>query len=131
MKSLLGKVSLDKLNEIKALLKESVQTEAPATEVVAEAIAEAPIAEASAPVAKPLPATAPDGSKVFPENVPGMFYVDDKCIECNACSDAAPDFFVIENGHAYVFAQPKNDKEISDCQEAMAACPVNSININA
>lgn len=44
---------------------------------------------------------------------------------------AAPNFFVIENGHAYVFAQPTNEKEIAECQEALAGCPVSSINVNS
>ncbi|MFN8578420.1 MAG: ferredoxin [Candidatus Sericytochromatia bacterium] len=37
----------------------------------------------------------------------------------------------MEGGHAYVFAQPTNDKEIAECQEAMAGCPVAAININS
>lgn len=134
MKNLLGKVSLEKLNEIKALLQSSVEAETPTQEVVSEVVSTPVVEVASAPAsssAKALPATAPDGSKVFPENVAGMFYVDDKCIECNACVDLAPNFFVIDNGHAYVFAQPTNDSEIEQCKEAMGGCPVGSININS
>jgi ferredoxin len=131
MKDLLGKVSIEKLNEIKALLQASVQVETPAQEVVE--VTSTPVEEVvSAPTsgAKALPATAPDGSKVFPENIAGMFYVDEKCIECNACVDIAPNFFVIDNGHAFVFAQPTNDSEIEQCKEALGGCPVGSININ-
>lgn len=134
MKTLLESIPMDKLAEIKALLRSSAviqETSQPVPEVQ-EPVAQAVVAE-EAPVAggpKPLPAQSPDGSAIYPDNVPGMFYVDDKCIECDACVGAAPNSFVIEDGHAFVFAQPLNDKEIEECKEAMAGCPVNAININ-
>lgn len=133
MKSLLDLVPIDKLAEIKALIQSSsvIHEEAQAlpevnSEVVTPSVEVAPLQSN----AKPLPAKSPDGSTVYPENVAGMFYVDDKCIECDACVGVAPNSFVIEDGHAYVFAQPLNDKEIAECKEAMAGCPVGSININ-
>ena len=27
------------------------------------------------------------------DNVPGKYYVDDQCIDCDACRETAPDFF--------------------------------------
>ncbi len=134
MKGLLDSVSAEKLAEIRAILQSSALENKPAEQVepiasVAEPIVEAPPADTGG--AKALPKESPDGSAVFPENVAGMFYVDDKCIECDACVGAAPESFVIENGHAYVFAQPKNDQEIADCKEAIAGCPVDAIHINA
>ena len=29
----------------------------------------------------------------LPDNAPGRFYVDDQCIDCDACRETAPDFF--------------------------------------
>ncbi|MFN8671827.1 MAG: ferredoxin [Candidatus Sericytochromatia bacterium] len=131
LKNMLSLVPADKIQEIKALLSSIVPEqnteEVKAEEVVVEA---APAESTPSDAPKPLPAKAPDGSNVYPENVAGLFYVDDKCISCDACAQAAPDFFVINDGHAYVFAQPKNNQEIEACKEAMAGCPVSSINMN-
>lgn len=135
LKALLESVPMDKLGEIKALIQSSMPVQEAAQPIEAvqaptpDIPLEAPVANGSD--AKPLPAISPGGGKVFPENVPGMFYVDDACIECDACVGAAPNSFVIENGHAYVFAQPTNDKEIAECQEAMAGCPVSAIHVNS
>lgn len=134
LKNLLDSVPADKLAEIQALIKSSVgatEEKIEVSQVVEEVKPEVPVDAPVSGGAKALPTTAPDGSKVYPENVAGMFYVDEKCIECDACVGAAPNFFVIEGGHAYVFAQPTNDKEIAECQEAMAGCPVSAININS
>jgi ferredoxin len=141
MKTLMGSVSDDKLLEIRALLRAATleqqkaaleaSSAAPPAEQPAPAEAAAPPAQETAPPgAKPLPETSPNGAKLFPENVPGLFYVDENCIECDACTSEAPNFFVIENGHAYVFAQPTNDKEIAECEAAKAGCPVDAIHKN-
>lgn len=63
------------------------------------------------------------------ENVPGTFYVDSQCIDCDVCRDTAPDNFTRsdEQGYSYVYKQPENDDELSLCEEAMAACPVEAI----
>lgn len=140
IKTLLGLVSEEKLIEIKALLK-SVTLEqqksslesanaAPAVEYPAPPEAAPAVQETTATGAGLLPATSPNGSKVYPENVPGLFYVDENCIECDACTGEAPNFFVIENGHAHVFAQPTNEKEIAECNAAMEGCPVDAIHKN-
>ena len=46
----------------------------------------------------------------FPENVPGKYYVDEECIDCDACSEAAPDFFGRndEKGYSLVCKQPED-----------------------
>ena len=63
------------------------------------------------------------------ENVPGRFYVDDQCIDCDACRETAPDFFERndDKGYSYVHAQPKNDADAELCLEAMEGCPVEAI----
>lgn len=132
VKAMFDSVPAEKIAELKALVKSMVpEVQTKETAVVIEPVAEVKVETTQTTEAKALPQKSPDGANVYPENVAGMFYVDDKCISCDACPGTAPDFFVIQDGHAYVFAQPKNDKEIELCKEAMSGCPVGSININA
>jgi len=65
----------------------------------------------------------------YPENVPGPFYVDDQCIDCDACREVAPRFFKRndERGYSFVHTQPKSDEERANCKEAMDGCPVEAI----
>lgn len=67
----------------------------------------------------------------YPENAPGKYYVDDTCISCDACHGEAPKFFVQSTedstGHSYVSAQPVTPEDIQNCENALAACPVNAI----
>jgi ferredoxin len=62
-------------------------------------------------------------------NVPGSFYVDDQCIACDACVIEAENFFAMNDlkGHAYVKKQPLTAKEIAECDNALASCPVEAI----
>jgi len=70
-----------------------------------------------------------DKTKKWPQNVPGKYYVDQECIDCNLCSEIAPDNFTVEEGegHDYVFKQPASEQEEALCKEAMESCPVESI----
>ncbi|HEY0079127.1 MAG TPA: ferredoxin [Pyrinomonadaceae bacterium] len=63
------------------------------------------------------------------ENVPGEFYVDSQCIDCDVCRDTAPDNFTRSdnNGYSFVYKQPQNAEERALCEEALAACPVEAI----
>ena len=62
------------------------------------------------------------------ENVPGMFYVDDQCVDCDMCRNLAPDFFgMTSEGSSFVKKQPTTPEEIALCQEAMESCPVEAI----
>ena len=63
------------------------------------------------------------------ENVPGEFYVDSQCIDCDVCRDTAPDNFTRSdnNGYSFVYKQPQNADERALCEEALAACPVEAI----
>ncbi len=38
----------------------------------------------------------------LPENVPGEFYVDRSCIDCDTCRRIAPAVFEEGEGHAFV-----------------------------
>ncbi|MDQ4121930.1 MAG: ferredoxin [Acidobacteriota bacterium] len=65
----------------------------------------------------------------LPENVPGRFYVDRNCIDCDVCRDLSPKNFTRENenGYSYVYRQPASSEELELCEEAMNICPVEAI----
>lgn len=73
-----------------------------------------------------------DPSRKWSNNVPGSFYVDQECIDCNLCSEIAPDNFAVDEDedHDFVKKQPVNDDELSLCAEAMECCPVEAIGNN-
>ena len=70
-----------------------------------------------------------DKTNKLPENVPGAFYVDDQCIDCDACRETAPEFFRRndDKGYSFVYRQPTTPEEVALCQEAMQGCPVEAI----
>ena len=70
-----------------------------------------------------------DKNNKYKDNVPGAYYVDKECINCDACLLSAENHFKIneEEGYAYVFQQPQTEEEKSACQEALEACPVEAI----
>lgn len=70
-----------------------------------------------------------DKSKRNPANPAGTYYVDLTCIECLACVDAAPEFYVhdFDTGGSYVKKQPTTEDEIKRCREGMEACPTQAI----
>jgi glyoxylase-like metal-dependent hydrolase (beta-lactamase superfamily II)/ferredoxin len=61
------------------------------------------------------------------ENVPGDFYVDDTCIDCDACRQIAPTVFRDHGDQSSVFHQPETDAEARRALMALAACPTGSI----
>lgn len=63
------------------------------------------------------------------ENVPGKFYVDSQCIDCDLCRETAPNNFTRadDEGYSYVYKQPTNADEEAQCIEAMEGCPVEAI----
>jgi len=63
------------------------------------------------------------------ENVPGAWYVDSQCIDCDVCRVTAPGNFQRseDKGYSYVFSQPEGAEEDAQCQEAMDSCPVEAI----
>jgi ferredoxin len=68
-------------------------------------------------------------SAKYPDNAPGKFYVDDTCIDCDACRATAPDNFQRneDGGYSYVAKQPENAEEEQLCREALEGCPVEAI----
>jgi ferredoxin len=65
----------------------------------------------------------------FKQNIDGKYYVDDSCIACDACCVEAPKFFAMndDEGHAYVKLQPITPDDLTDAENALAACPVEAI----
>lgn len=70
-----------------------------------------------------------DKNNRLPENAPGRFYVDDQCIDCDACRETAPGFFRRndDKGYSYVYKQPTSEQEVAECEEALEGCPVEAI----
>lgn len=65
----------------------------------------------------------------LPDNVPGKWYVDSSCIDCDVCRTTAPDNFKQneDEGYSFVYKQPESDEELALCEEAKAGCPVEAI----
>jgi glyoxylase-like metal-dependent hydrolase (beta-lactamase superfamily II)/ferredoxin len=63
----------------------------------------------------------------LPENVPGDFFVDSTCIDCETCSELAPAIFRDHGEQCSVHHQPENDEETRLGLMALVACPTGSI----
>lgn len=63
----------------------------------------------------------------LPENVPGDFFVDSTCIDCNTCSQLAPSVFRDHGEQCSVYRQPAGDIETRLAMMALVACPTGSI----
>jgi len=57
-------------------------------------------------------------------------YVNDYCIKCGACIDAAPRCLTMRAGKVVVTRQPETRSLFFDLREAQALCPVNAIVID-
>jgi len=68
-------------------------------------------------------------TKRLPQNVPGPFYVDASCIDCDLCRGNAPQFFKRndEIGYSIVYHQPATPEEYAEAEKALDACPTESI----
>jgi glyoxylase-like metal-dependent hydrolase (beta-lactamase superfamily II)/ferredoxin len=65
--------------------------------------------------------------KRVPENVPGDFFVDSTCIDCDACRQIAPGVFGQAAETSFVKAQPASGPERRQALRALLACPTGSI----
>ncbi len=65
----------------------------------------------------------------YPENVPGTYYVDTSCMDCDLCRTVAPNNFRRndQGGYAFVFRQPTTPEEIAQCEDAVECCPCEEI----
>lgn len=68
-----------------------------------------------------------DRSKTVEENVPGEFFVDATCIDCDACRQLAPTVFGDVPSTSRVHTQPSGESTRRDAEHALLACPVGAI----
>jgi ferredoxin len=71
----------------------------------------------------------PNKNDRLQENVPGPYYVDSSCIDCDLCRNTAPQFFQRndEIGLSIVHRQPKTLEELEQAEDARLGCPTESI----
>lgn len=65
----------------------------------------------------------------YEDNVEGKYFVDEECIDCDACRGVAPANFARneEEGYSFVYKQPENEEEEKECEESLRCCPVDAI----
>jgi glyoxylase-like metal-dependent hydrolase (beta-lactamase superfamily II)/ferredoxin len=63
----------------------------------------------------------------LPQNAPGDFFVDETCIDCDACRQIAPAIFRDHGGASSVRRQPGDPEEERRAMMALVACPTGSI----
>ncbi len=63
----------------------------------------------------------------LPENIPGDFFVDSTCIDCDACRQIAPETFSDAGDASIVYRQPLTEDETKLALMALVACPTASI----
>jgi glyoxylase-like metal-dependent hydrolase (beta-lactamase superfamily II)/ferredoxin len=63
----------------------------------------------------------------LPDNVPGDFFVDDTCIDCDACRIFAPQVFSDKGDQSSVYHQPETPEELLAAEKALISCPTASI----
>jgi ferredoxin len=70
-----------------------------------------------------------DPIEKLPENVPGRFFVDATCIDCDLCRETAPaNFMRSDRGrYSFVFHQPADTAQEAACMAALEECPVEAI----
>lgn len=63
------------------------------------------------------------------QNVPGEFFVDSSCIDCDTCRQLAPEVFTRSDdvGLSVVARQPAGDEQRTRALMALVACPTSSI----
>ena len=70
-----------------------------------------------------------DRTDKHPLNLPGAYYNDNSCIDCDVCREMAPAIFRRDDdsGASYVWHQPQAPDEIALAREAMENCPTETI----
>src|SRR5215475_5976283 len=63
----------------------------------------------------------------LPQNVPGDFFVDSSCINCDTCSELAPEIFRDHGDQCSVHHQPETEDKTRLAMMALVACPTGSI----
>ena len=69
-----------------------------------------------------------DPRKKLQQNVPGEFFVDSTCINCDTCRQLAPEVFdESDDDYSFVNTQPESETEVRRALRALLACPTGSI----
>lgn len=68
-----------------------------------------------------------DHRQQVPENVPGDFFVDLTCIDCDACRQIAPAVFGEGAATSFVKSQPRSSGDRRRAIQALLSCPTGSI----
>jgi glyoxylase-like metal-dependent hydrolase (beta-lactamase superfamily II)/ferredoxin len=68
-----------------------------------------------------------DSTKRLDSNVPGNFYVDATCINCDTCRQLAPLSFEEIGDYSAVNRQPEDEQQTHRAYQSLLACPVGSI----
>jgi glyoxylase-like metal-dependent hydrolase (beta-lactamase superfamily II)/ferredoxin len=63
----------------------------------------------------------------LPQNIAGDFFVDETCIDCDACRQIAPLTFRDHGDQSSVYRQPSTEVETRQALKALVACPTGSI----
>ena len=66
-------------------------------------------------------------AKRVSDNIPGDYFVDSTCIDCDTCRQIAPHTFAEGYGHAYVHRQPESPQDRRTALHALVSCPTGSI----
>jgi glyoxylase-like metal-dependent hydrolase (beta-lactamase superfamily II)/ferredoxin len=66
-------------------------------------------------------------NKRVKENIPGEFFVDTTCIDCDTCRQIAPEVFSDAGEYSYVTHQPQTPIENKEALHALLSCPTGSI----
>ena len=66
-------------------------------------------------------------AKILPANVPGEWFVDATCIDCDTCRQLAPRVFGEADGYSFVREQPRDETEERAALHSLLACPTGSI----
>jgi glyoxylase-like metal-dependent hydrolase (beta-lactamase superfamily II)/ferredoxin len=70
-----------------------------------------------------------DRKKRLSLNVPGEFFVDSTCIDCDTCRQLAPSTFEDSGEFSFVYAQPECEKDRRSAMHALLSCPTGSIGV--
>jgi glyoxylase-like metal-dependent hydrolase (beta-lactamase superfamily II)/ferredoxin len=62
-------------------------------------------------------------------NVPGDFYVDSSCIDCDTCRWLSPEIFNRQDQQSAVYQQPQTPAQRRAALQALLACPTASIGV--
>ena len=68
-------------------------------------------------------------SERLPENIPGRYYVDASCIDCDQCRALAPQIFSRndDKGLSFVTRQTTTAEEIAQVEDILSGCATSSI----